>query len=118
MFVLELATFGKNLQFPTPQPRFGHYWLKIHFVLFKNKKGTICLILFYFISIAHTLSHFVKFDQFQAYFVHIMCYLWYLFSWSFILLSWSVIHQIGKVGQKFLYPPLPPIGYPENHPWL
>ena len=29
-----------------------------------------------------------------------MRYLRYLFSWSIILFSWSVIHQIDKVGQK------------------
>ena len=69
------------------------------------KSGTICLILSYFVSIGHILSHLVKFCLFQSYFAHIMCYFWYLFSWSIILFSWSDIHQIAKISQNVVPPP-------------
>ena len=62
-------------------------------------------VMSYFVSIGHILSNLVKFCLFQSYFAHIMCYLWYLFSWSVILFSWSVIHQIDKVGQNCRCPP-------------
>ena len=81
---------------------------------FLIKIGTICLILSYFVSIGHILTYLVKFCLFQSYFAHIMSYLWYFFSWS-------ISHQIDKVGQIVDAPPQPvtPIithrGFQLNH---
>ena len=91
--------FGQNLQFsPLTWSKLVQ---KLRFVLnFLIKIGTICLILSYFVSIGHILTHLVKFCLFQPYFTHIMSYLWYFFSWS-------ISHQIDKVGQIIDVPPQP-----------
>ena len=54
----------------------------------------------YFVLIDHILTNLVKFCLFQSYFAHIMSYLWYFFSWS-------ISHQIDKVGQIVDAPPQP-----------
>ena len=74
----------------------------------------ICFIMSYLVSIGHILSHLVLFCLFKSYFTLIMCYLWYLFSWS-------IIHRIDKVGQNcqhFRYQPPPlPTGCSKSHPY-
>merc|ERR1711872_726641 len=62
------------------------------------KIGQICLILCYFVSIGHILTHLVKFCPFQSFFAHVISYLWSFFSWS-------ISDQINKVGQIVDAPP-------------
>ena len=100
MLVNELVIFGQTLQFPPDLVIIGKKKKTFRLNLKKEKIGTICLIVLFCLN----WSYFVSFGQiclFQSYFAHIMCHLWYLFSWSIILFNWSVIHQIGKVGQNY-----------------
>ena len=91
--------FGSKPQIS--HPSWSKLVQKIRFVLiFLIKIGTICLILSYFVSIGHILTHLVKFCPFQSYFAHIMSYLWSFFSWS-------ISDQIDKVGQIVDAPPQP-----------
>ena len=102
---------------PNVLSRVGHKWSKplilpsnlviigqkLHFVLILKKKiGTICLIMSYFVSIAHIMYHLDLFCLTKFYYPHV-CYLWYISSWSMTFLVYqSLTKSIKNIFDLFL----------------